>query len=349
MKNLAYLVLSLAACATDSNTPGGGDDDGTGDGAPPFTDGTSTLSGSAEASFADGNRGVARFNNPVNVAYKDGKIYVADFDNSKLRVVDAVTGQTSTLIAQANFRKPFAMAFDGDTLYVTTDCNSTSAMQGPMTGSIWKINGATATVVAENIGRPRGLAVIDGKLAVSDYQHHVVRLIDMATGAASNLAGVWDAAGMLDGTGVTSKFSTPYGMAVVDGGLIVADFDNNRLRRIEMDGTVTTIAGGGTAGFADGAAATAKLAQPQGVAAIGGTIYFTDLGNFRVRKLEAGNVSTVAGDGTGGYIDADDTLASELFGLEGLTVADDGSFVFVADGNRGNDGPYNRVRMIEIH
>src|SRR5579862_5975082 len=73
---------------------------------PPFTNGVSTLAGAAEANDVDGDRDVARFDNPVNVAYgPDGNVYVADFDNSKLRVVTA-DGTTSTIIAQATFIRP---------------------------------------------------------------------------------------------------------------------------------------------------------------------------------------------------------------------------------------------------
>jgi len=70
---------------------------------------------------------------------------------------------------------------------------------GPMTGSIWKVSGGSATMVAEGIGRPRGLALLDGKLAVSDYQHHVVSLVDKSSGAVTPIAGTWDGAGMVDG------------------------------------------------------------------------------------------------------------------------------------------------------
>jgi sugar lactone lactonase YvrE len=339
-------VFSVAACATDG--PNGGDDDDIPpEDAPPFTDGVSTLTGHAEASWVDGARGRARFNNPVNVVYgPDGKLYVADFDNSKVRVVDPDTGETSTLITQPNFKRPFAMAFGTDgTLYVTTDCNSTSGTQGPMTGTIWRVDNGVATVLAENMGRPRGMTVLpDGRLAISDYQHHVVQLVDPNSGVASVLAGTWDSAGMVDGA--ASKFSAPYGMAVLDGKLVVADFDNHRIRTIGLDGTVTTIAGDGTAGFADGA--TSKLNKPQGVVVAGGSIYFTDLGNFRVRRVVGTTVETVAGTGEGGFLDHDDPLQAQLFGLEGLTARPDGSFVYVADGSRGDAVPYNRVRMIEI-
>lgn len=344
MTKLALSLLALTACAADDpNMPGGGGDD-----APAFTEGTSTLSGSGEAAWEDGPRDIARFNNPVNVLYADGKLYVADFDNSKVRVVDPATGDTETLVSQPNFRRPFAMTMGADgKLYVTTDCNSTSGTQGPMTGTIWRIENGEAVVVAENMGRPRGIATMpNGKLAISDYQHHVVQLVDPVSGIGSVLAGTWDNAGMVDGS--ISKFSAPYGMAVQGDSLVVADFDNHRIRRIELDGTVTTLAGTGSAGFADGA--TAQLNKPQGVTVAGDAIYFTDLGNYRVRKIAAdGSVTTIAGTGEGGFADNDDPLQSQLFGLEGLSAASDGSFVYVADGTRGESVPYNRVRMIEIH
>ncbi len=347
MKALMISLLSLAACAADGPMgPGGGDDDG----APPFTDGVSTLSGHAETGFVDGERGTARFNNPVNVVYgPDDRLYVADFDNNKVRVVDPDSGETSTLINQPNFRRPFAMAFGSDgTLYVTTDCNSTSGTQGPMTGTVWKYKDGVASVLAENMGRPRGIAVLpDGRVAISDYQHHVIQAVDASSGVAAVIAGTWDSAGMADGS--ISKFSAPYGMAVQDGALVVADFDNHRIRRVDLAGNVTTIAGSGQAGFADGVGASAMLNRPQGLVVAGGAVYFTDLSNFRVRRVVGSNVETVAGNGTGGFLDHDDPLQAQLFGLEGLTARPDGSFVYVADGSRGDQVPYNRVRMIEIH
>ncbi len=342
-------LLGGAGCATDSDDqpPGG---DGGGDDAPPFTDGVSTLSGHAEAGYADGRRGVARFANPVNVAVgPDGMIYVADFDNGKIRAVDA-EGTTSTVVATNGFQRPFAMAFAGNTLYVTTDRDPQGA-HGPMAGTIWRVDvsARTATPVAVRIGRPRGLAVLpDGSLAASDYTHHVIQRIDPTTGAATLIAGAWDQKGLADGIGAAARFSTPYGLAFVNGALVVADHDNHRLRRVTLDGNVSSFAGS-VGGYGDGSRTTAKLNKPQGLAAAAnGDLYVTDLENFRIRRLRGDMMETIAGSGRAGYLDSDNRLEAQLYGLEGVAVKPDGSMVYVADGSRGENVLYHRIRSIKM-
>ena len=111
---------------------------------------------------------------------------------------------------------------------------------------------------------------------------------------------------------------------------------------------MTTLAGT-IGGFADGSPATALFDEPQGVAmAANGDLFVTDLANNRVRRVTASAVDTIAGDGTAGYLDSDDRLSAELYGLEGLTVSPDGSMVYVADGSRGEDVAFNRVRQINM-
>ncbi|HTJ44319.1 MAG TPA: hypothetical protein VL463_19580 [Kofleriaceae bacterium] len=348
MMRTSLVFLLVAACGgVGGNTgPDGG-------GPPAFTNGVSTLAGSMDPGTADGTRDQARFSNPVNVAVgPDGKIYVADFDNSEIRVVDR-EGNTSTVIAQKQgFVRPFGLAFVGNTLYVSTD-NDDAGNHSLMSGTIWRIDvGAKSTnVVVRGIGRPRGLAALpDGRLILSDDLHQLVRILDPKTGALTNLAGAWDVKGYADGTGANARFSTPYGVAVRgDGTIVIADYENQRIRTITLGGAVATLAGNGSAGYADGAMASAGFHHPQGVAVnSAGDIYVTDTDNFRVRRLQGSNVDTVAGNGSSGYLDSDDKLSAQFFGLEGISVASDG-MVFVADGNRGDPLPYNRVRQIKMN
>ena len=346
---LAFLLAGLAACATDPADPMMGDDTG-GDDLGPFTNGVSTLSGHSEAGYVDGPRGKARFANPVNCAYRDGKVYVADFDNNKIRVVDAETGSTTTLISQQGFQRPFGMTFgDGGMLYVTTDRNPQNG-SGKMAGTVWRVdvNARTATPIAPDIGRPRGIVMVNGKLAISDYQNHVVSLVDPASGAVTPLAGTWQAAGMADAAAQAAMFDQPYGMVAKDGKLVLADYGNNRLREVGLDGAVRTLAGVGAAGFADGAMTAAKFSHPQGVTSTStGTIFVTDLENFRIRKV-TGDVTTVAGSGEPGWTDSDDLAAAQFYGLEGMCAKPDGSMLFVADGGRGENVPYNFIRSIKL-
>jgi DNA-binding beta-propeller fold protein YncE len=340
------------ARAVDAGNPGAVDAAPPNDDPPPaFTLGTSTLAGRAFPGDVDGARDVARFANPVNVAYRAGKVYVADFDNHKVRVIDAATHETMTLIARPGFERPFGLAFASDgTLYISTD-NDQNGGHSAMTGSIWRVapGGHTPELIAGSIGRPRGLAVLpDGRLAATDYVHHVVQLIDPATGAVSLLAGAWDQPGFVDDSGGAARFSAPYGAAVRgDGALVLAEFDNHRIRVVTLAGAVTTLTGGSAPGFQDGDLAGARFRRPQGLAiADNGDIFVTEIGNNRIRRITATGVSTVAGNGTAGYLDHDDPLASEMYGLEGLAVVPDGSKLYVADGGRGDLVPFNRVRQI---
>ena len=351
----ALCLVALVGC---SSTPDSGDDggvDGGVDSLPPFTTGVSTLSGSADDGYADGIRGKARFHNPVNVAYgPDGVLYVADFDNDKLRTVDVATGFTSTLINQPTFRRPFGLLFaPNGTLYVSTD-NDMVGDHYPNSGAVWRIDFATkkAILVANKLGRPRSMAWLhDGRIAIADYQFHVIELLDPSTGAMSLLAGTWGQKGMVDARGPAARFATPYGLVQrADGKLVVADFENNRIRVVGLDGAVATLGGSATAGFVDGAMTEAQFNHPQGLVMDGsGDLYVTDLGNYRIRRIHGDTIETIAGSGEAGWADNDDPLAAKLHGLEGLSVKPDGSYVYFADGTRGELTPHNYVRMVQLH
>ncbi|MFD5541242.1 RICIN domain-containing protein [Streptomyces sp. NPDC127079] len=105
---------------------------------------------------------------------------------------------------------------------------------------------------------------------------------------------------------VSAKLNRPYGVAVDSTGtLYFSDYNNHRVRKITTDGKITTVAGTGVAGFGgdNGPALSAQLNCPREVAVdSAGTVYITDAGNHRVRKITAdGKISTVAGTGTAGF------------------------------------------------
>ena len=140
-------------------------------------------------------------------------------------------------------------------------------------------------------------------------------------------------AGMRDGPAPRARFSDPFGVAAAaDGTIYVSDAgDAQRVRRIAMDGTVTTVAGGGGHGHVDGPAASARFNTPSGLA-IGpdGTLYVADTGNNAIRRIAPdGMISTIAGDGTPGYQDGAGA-AARFNGPIGLAVDASGRVV-VAD------------------
>lgn len=77
-----------------------------------------------------------------------------------------------------------------------------------------------------------------------------------------------------------------------------------------------------------------------------GNLYVSDTGNFVVRKITSSGVSTIAGTGSPGYEDSEDPMSGQVFGLEGIDVG--AGYMFIADGNRGETGPYHRIRRLSL-
>lgn len=154
-----------------------------------------------------------------------------------------------------------------------------------------------------------------------------------ADAAVTTVAGT-GAIGSADGVGTAASFRWPYGVAAdAAGNLFVADAFNHKIRRVAPDGTVTTFAGSGTDGAADGPAASASFSYPFGVAVdTAGVVYVADWGNHSVRRITAdGQVSTLAGNGTAGSSNGTGAAAS-FNGPFGIAV-DSAGMLYVADTN----------------
>jgi sugar lactone lactonase YvrE len=314
-----------------------------------------TLAGGPTPGTADGAFGVGTFNNPVSVAIEAaGSLVVSDFDNSRLRRVVAADGTLSTLTVESGFQRPFGLTVAGGVLYAQTDTNPSGA-RNTTTGTIWKIDGATgvATAIGPNLGRPRGIAALsDGRLVLADYQNQRVRIFNPATGVVSDLAGTQGCPGSANGTGGDARFVQPYGVAVLAGDrIVVADSGAHLLREVSLAGVVTTFAGDGVAGTIDGPRAGARFASPSALAVDGtGAVFVSDNGAHRIRRIAAdGTITTVAGNGTAGFLDGSGNLA-QFYGQEGIAVSANGATIYLADGTLGDEppGPYHRIRKITI-
>jgi hypothetical protein len=188
--------------------------------------------------------------------------------------------------------------------------------------------------ISGRFSEPFALAVQGADLVVADAgTSNAIRRLT-SSGQLSTIAG--GMRGFRDGPGGVAEFDMPSGVAIdVAGTIYVADTGNHAIRRAATDGTVTTIAGDGSAGFQDGTGGSARFNAPIGIALDRtGAVLVGDSCNDRIRRIEPnGAVRTLAGDGMPGLLDG--PAASARFDTPtGILVSADGR-VTVAD--TGND------------
>ena len=182
---------------------------------------------------------------------------------------------------------------------------------------------------------PFGVAVDSkGNVFVADGgENNCIRAIT-TKGIVAKIAGSTE--GFVDGRLEASSFNTPSGLAIDRrGSVIIADTSNNRIRKLDVDGNVTTVAGAGEAGFKDGPAKECRFDGPIAVAVDDkGIIFVADSYNDRIRKIAAdGTVTTLAGKGSPGLINGSGE-AAQFDTPCGVAVDREGN-LFVAD--TGND------------
>ena len=149
-----------------------------------------------------------------------------------------------------------------------------------------------------------------------------------------------------DGVGTAARFNGPTGLAVSGTTLYVADQNNHRIRAIDLassNKTVSTIAGSGTPGHADGTGTVARFNNPRGLALSGTTLYVADFSNHRIRAIDLASsnktVSTIAGSGTPEHADGVGTAAR----FNGpISIAVSGGTLYVVDSDN------HRIRAIDI-
>jgi sugar lactone lactonase YvrE len=173
-------------------------------------------------------------------ALPDGRLVLGDYQNQRVRLLDPLTGTVSDLVTGT-----CAMGADG---------------------------GSTEPPFAV----PYGVAITAGGIVVADEDNHQLRAVALS-GIVSPFAG--GEVGTADGPRLTSRFDHPTALATdAAGDIFVSDVIGHRIRRVAVDGTVTTVAGDGVAGFKDGTGAEAEFYGQEGLAvtADGLTLYVAD-------------------------------------------------------------------------
>ena len=321
---------------------------------PVSTTGTvTTVAGNGSFGASNGTGGAASFNYPNGLAIDAaGNILIADKGNNQIRKVTpagVVTTVSGTLLAgSANASKiGDAASFNGPTGVVVNpitgnifvaDFGNQTIRKIELTGAVSVYAGTngksgftnttpavgTTPAVPGLFNNPAGLAIdATGNLYVADYTNNLIRKV-LADGSVSTIAG--KSAGNVDGLGTAASFNGPRAIAIdAIGNLYVADANNNSIRKIDLAGNVTTFAGSGKIGNADGSGKAASFSHPGGITIdAAGNLYVADGGNNLVRKITpAGVVSSLAGSGYS-------TLITPFNGPSAV-VADNAGAVYVAN------------------
>ena len=188
---------------------------------------------------------------------------------------------------------------------------------------------------------PTGVAVAaSGSIYIADSQNHCIRKIS-ASGYVTTFAGT-GVPGFLNGNANVAQFDAPYSIAVdASENVYVTETNSNAIRKINAAGVVSTLAGSVTvSGYLDGQGTNALFASPKGLGVDGsGNVYVADSANNRIRKItSAGLVSTVAGDGTAGYLDGQG-ITAKFNNPVGVAVTSSGT-LYISDTSN------NRIRKI---
>lgn len=185
-----------------------------------------------------------------------------------------------------------------------------------------------------------GIAVDgSGNLYFADRTGDQVFKVELQSGTVTPLAGAGQAGFGGDGGPATkARLSSPDGVAAdSQGDVFIADTGNQRIRMVDPQGTITTIAGTGEAGFSGdgGRAVGARLSRPVAVAVDGDrNVYVSDAGNHRVRKVDSGGtITTLAGSGSTGLDDPTATIPAGSAHLDepGALAYTPGGVIYLID------------------
>jgi sugar lactone lactonase YvrE len=325
----------------------------------------STLAGSGLTTSANGVGSAATFNSPFGIVVDvNGMAYVAEMNNHRVRQLVLSTGAVTTLAGSgtatstngvgtaATFSSPRYVALDGlGNLYVT-DCGTHRIRKVVLaTQAVTFVAGTGAAGAVNGVGSgasfnaPHGIACdANGNAYVVDSSNNLIRKIVLSSATVTTLAGSTTPSAA-NGVGAAAGFSYPVNIIVDSSGalLFVADYSNQLIRQIVIaTQTVTTLAGSGTPGAANGVGVAAQFSSSYGLSVdSNGNLFVGDSGNNLIRRIVIATrtVTTVAGTGATLWVDGFGTRAAfyNPFGL----AADARSNLFVSEYSN------HRVRVMQ--
>jgi sugar lactone lactonase YvrE len=277
---------------------------------------TSTIAGTGVSGYSGdgGPATLAKLNQPTNVTVdRSGNLYISDEFNNVVRKINYL-GIISTIAG-----------------------NTTPAYSG---------DGSPATNAA--LWYPyRTVLDASGNVYIADQNNHVVRKVTTATGIITTIAGNGTAGLAVSGPATATELQAPEGLAIdASGNLYIADANNHNVYKVNTAGMISTFAGVNTRGYTgDGGPATdAKFSYPSQVLFDrAGNLYISDFFDQVVRRVStAGTITTIAGNGTGGFMgDGSPATAAELNGPDGMAFDLSGNLI-IADVNN------NRLRKLYL-
>jgi uncharacterized protein (TIGR03437 family) len=278
-----------------------------------------TFAGTGKAGFSGdgGPAPAAQLNFPGRIRLDAaGNLYFADGRNNRIRLVLAANGTISTV------------AGNGTSGYTGDGGPATSAEIGA--GGI-SVSASGNVYVASN-NRIR-------LLTPASVQAPQFTISTVAGNGTTGYSGD-------GGTATSAEINGTNGLGVVAdaaGDFYIADYGNNRVRKVSQTGTISTVAGNGTAGFSgDGGPATSSALRGPAAVAIdmAGNLYIADTLNNRIRKMTNGTITTIAGTGTAGFSgDGGPALSAEFNGPTAVALDAAGNLYIVDTRN-------NRIRMV---